>query len=93
MVGITFVLCVVFGLASSYYVKLVGASSSGFKIQAPPPDKMLVEIERRLKRDVEMDWTRCHKTQWGEAYAELHKKLLSSSTGKKLVAVPHLSGE
>ena len=52
----------------------------------------LAEIEHRLKQYVEKDRTRCHKTQWGETYAELHKKLLAEPAGKKLVAVPHLSG-
>jgi len=52
----------------------------------------LAEIEVRLKKHCNLDRSRCHKTEWGEKYAALHQKHVSLPTGKKLVAVPHVSG-
>ena len=79
MVGVILPLLVVCCLAAAFSAEL-------------SEQEKLIEIENRLKEYVDRDSTRCHKTRWGETYAELHKKLLESPTGKRLVAVPHLSG-
>lgn len=53
----------------------------------------LTEIGKILQQHVEQDAKRCYpKGNWGNKYAELHKEQLVSPTGKRLVAIPHLSG-
>jgi len=79
MVGVVFALFIACSLVSTTVCELT-------------EQQKLTEIENRLKEYVDKDHSRCHKTGWGETYAELHKRLLELPTGKRLVAVPHLSG-
>ena len=53
----------------------------------------LAEIGKILQQHVEKDAKRCYpKDHWGKKFVELHNEQLASPTGKRLVAVPHISG-
>ena len=62
-----------------------------YGVEFSDQDKV-VEIEKRLKLHIDHDRDRCNKTPWAEQYSQLHKSLLISQSGKRLVAIPHLSG-
>lgn len=70
-------------------------SSPSFIVSTDLTDQQkIAEIGKRLQQHVEQDAKRCYpKGHWGNKYAELHKEQLASPTGKRLVAVPHISGK